>query len=124
VCTRNFCLVHCSFGSGWSSQEGVFDENAAFEDRFSPKKCNRLPAEFVELEGPSVVYNFMEESAWAVWKRLAAEVIFVSPNRIDIPSSGYHRLPLELVSTMRYRLFWTENALVMFPFPYLQVYVT
>jgi hypothetical protein len=61
------------------------DENAAFEDRFSPKKRNRLPAEFVELEGPSVVYNSMEESASAVWKRLAAEVVFVSSNGIHIP---------------------------------------
>ena len=67
-------------------KEGVFEENAGFDDRFSPKKCNRLPAEFVELEGPSVVYNSMEESAWAVWKRLAAGVVFVSPNGISIPS--------------------------------------
>ena len=81
----NFSRVHRSFGSGWSSQGGVFEENAGFEDRVSPKKCNRLLAEFVELEGPSVVYNFMEESAWAVWKRLAAEVVFVSPNGIHIP---------------------------------------
>jgi hypothetical protein len=85
VCTRNFSFVHRSFGSGWSSQEGVFDENTAFEDSVSPKICNSLPAEFVELEGTSVVYNSMEESAWAVWKRLAAEVIFVSPNGIHIP---------------------------------------
>jgi hypothetical protein len=85
VRTSNFSLIDCSFGSGWSSQEGVFDENPAFEDRVSPKIYNRLPAEFVELEGPSVVYNSMEESAWAVWKRLAAEVIFVSPNEIHIP---------------------------------------
>ena len=86
MCARNFSLIRCSFGSGWSSQDGVFDENASFDDRFSPKKCNRLPAEFVELEGPSVVYNFLEESAWAVWKRRAAEVVFVSPNGIPIPS--------------------------------------
>ena len=85
MCTRNFSFIHRSFGSGWSSPEGVFDENTAFEDRVSPKKCNRLPAEFVELEGPFVVYNSMEESAWTVWKRLAAEVIFVSPNEIHIP---------------------------------------
>ena len=62
-----------------------FRRNAGFEDRVSPKICNRLLAEFVELEGPSVVYNSMEESAWAVWKRLAAEVVFVSPNEIHIP---------------------------------------
>jgi hypothetical protein len=97
VRTRNFSFIHRSFGSGWSSQQGVFDENTAFEDRVSPKIYNRLPAEFVELEGPSVLYNSMEESAWAVWKRLAAEVIFVSPNGIDIPSSGYHGLRSELV---------------------------
>jgi hypothetical protein len=63
VFTRNFSPILCSFGSGRSSQKEVSDENTGFEDRFSPKKYDRLPAEFVELEGPSVVYNFMQESA-------------------------------------------------------------
>ena len=60
---------------------------------------------------------------WAVWKRLAAEVIFQSPNGIDIPSSGYHSLPLQLVWTVRSRLFRTENTLVIFSHSYLRVYV-
>ena len=112
----NSSLIHCSFGSGWSSQEGVFDENASFEGRVSPKKYNRLPAEFVELEGPSVVYNPLEELAWAVWKRLAAEVVFESPNGVHIHPSGVCGEPSELVSTIRSRLFWTEITMVMFSY--------
>lgn len=92
-------------------KEGVFDENTGFDDRLSPKKCNSLPAEFVELEGPSVVYNFMQESAWTVWKRLAAGLVFESPSMIPIPSSRFHRLLSELVSNIRSRLFQTENAM-------------
>ena len=45
-----------------SDQEGALKKRFAtkirvFVDRFSPKKCNRLPAEFVELEGASVAYR-------------------------------------------------------------------
>jgi hypothetical protein len=83
-----------------------------------------LRAEFVELESPSVVYNFMQESAWAVWKRLAAGVVFESPNGIPIPSPRSHRLLSELVSTTRSRLFWTPNTMGIFPILYLQVLVT
>jgi hypothetical protein len=78
----------------------------------------------VELEGPSVVYNFMQESAWAVWKRLAAGVVFESPDGIHMPSSRPHRLGSEPVSTIRSGIFRTENALVIFPSLYLQVLVT
>jgi hypothetical protein len=116
VLSINSSLIHCSFGSGWSSQEGVFDENAAFEGRVSLKKYNRLPSEFVELEGPSVIYNLLKGSAWAVWKRLAAEVVFESPNGIHIHPSGVGGEPSELVSTIRSRLFWTENTMIMFSY--------
>ena len=119
--TRNFSLMHCYFGSGWSSQKDVFDENTGFEGRLSPKICNSLPAEFVQLEGPSVVYNFMQESAWAVWKRLAAGVVFESPYGIHMPSSRPNRLLSELVSTIRSRLFRTENTMVICSYSYLPV---
>ena len=36
-------------------------------------------ANFVELKGPSVIYNWLKESAWTVWKRLAPAAIFPSP---------------------------------------------
>jgi hypothetical protein len=74
----------------------------------------------VELEGPSVVYNSMEESAWAVCNQLAAEVIFESPNGIHLPPSGSHRLPSELVWTVRSRLFRAENTMVIFSHSYLE----
>ena len=112
-----------SFELRWSSQVGVFDENAGFEYRFSPKICNSLPAEFMELEGPSVVYNSMEESARAIWKRLAARVIFESPNGLHIASVGSRRLPSELLSNIRSRLFLTENTMAIFFYMYLKVHV-
>ena len=112
-----------SFESGRSSQIGVFDENAGFQYRFSPKICNSLPAEFVELEGPSVVYNSMEESAWAIWKRLAARVAFESPNGLHIASVGSRRSPSELVSNIRSRLFLTENTMVILFHMYRKVHV-
>ena len=62
----------------------------------------------------------MQESAWAVWKRLEAEVIFESPNGMHIHPSRSSRLPSELVWTIRSRLSRTENTLGIFSHSYLE----
>jgi hypothetical protein len=49
-----------------------------FQDSFSLQTYAFEMSEYMDLEGLSVVYNVMQKSAWAAWKRLVAEGVFLS----------------------------------------------
>ena len=48
-----------------------------FQDSFSLQIYGFERSEYIDLEGLSVVYSFMQKSAWAVWERLAAKDSFL-----------------------------------------------
>ena len=59
--------------------KSTLDKKADFGPCRSLKKWDGFPLGCGKLKALSVIYNFMKESAWAVWKRLDAGVIFMSP---------------------------------------------
>jgi hypothetical protein len=62
-----------------------------FQGRFSPKKPGFERSEYIELKRPYLPYTFMEESAWDGWKRLAAEVVFLSKMEVTNPTPSPRR---------------------------------
>jgi hypothetical protein len=82
---ETFSFIHCSLRPGDTSQKWIFTDFHDFQDTFSPKKPGFEWPDNMELQGPSVVYNFQQKSAWDVHEWLVARVLFLSKMKVDNP---------------------------------------
>jgi hypothetical protein len=79
---RTFSSIHCSFRSGDCFQTWILTFFDDFQETFSPKKPGFEQPDYMGLKGPSVVYNFLQDSAWDVQKRPQATIIFLSKTKV------------------------------------------